>query len=185
MNISTSVAAGLAAASLFLAGCAGQAGPQTASAAPIYKSATARLVDGSGNAMGTATLFETAHGLRVQARVVGAPAGVHGIHLHMVGRCDGPGFTSAGGHWNPTGKMHGMQAPGGHHLGDLPNITIGDDGTGSVDFVIGDGRLRDGDNALLDADGAAIVLHAQADDERTDPSGASGARIACGVISGA
>lgn len=183
MNPSARVAFVLAPAMLLLAGCVGQAGQYGSASAPAQRSATAMLADASGNARGKATLSETAQGLRVQVRVEGVPEGAHGIHLHMVGRCDAPDFASAGGHWNPTGKMHGMQAPGGHHLGDLPNITIGADGTGSIDFLIDGGRLTDGDHALLDADGGAIILHAQPDDERTDPSGASGARIACGVIS--
>ncbi|MFD1610981.1 superoxide dismutase family protein [Sphingomonas tabacisoli] len=115
----------------------------------------------------------------VLVQAEGLPAGTHGIHIHTVGRCDAPDFQTAGGHWNPTGKQHGRDNPMGAHEGDLPNIEIGADGRGNADFTVAGATLA----ALLDADGAAIVIHASADDYRTDPSGNSGARIACGVIS--
>jgi Cu-Zn family superoxide dismutase len=98
--------------------------------------------------------------------------------VHAVGRCDPPGFESAGPHWNPTGREHGSQNPRGQHLGDLPNLLVGADGEGSFDLGIAGADLR----AMLDTDGAALVIHAGADDYRTDPSGNSGARIACGVF---
>jgi Cu-Zn family superoxide dismutase len=96
----------------------------------------------------------------------------------MVGRCDAPDFTSAGGHWNPTQKKHGTMNPQGPHQGDLPNLVIGSDGRGTIGAVIPGATLA----GLLDADGAAMVIHAGPDDLMTDPSGNSGGRIACGVF---
>ena len=106
------------------------------------------------------------------------PPGAHGAHVHTVGRCDPLGFESAGGHWNPTGAKHGANNPAGPHLGDLPNMTVGADGRGTVSFTV-PGATMDG---LLDADGATMMVHANADDLVTDPSGNSGGRIACGVF---
>jgi Cu-Zn family superoxide dismutase len=108
------------------------------------------------------------------------------MHLHQVGRCDQggtPTFASAGGHYNPAGRQHGTQNPEGPHAGDLPNVTVGADGrltlpdSGVVAVMNETARA-----GLLDPDGTALVIHAQADDYRTDPSGNSGARIACGVL---
>jgi Cu-Zn family superoxide dismutase len=110
---------------------------------------------------------------------------VHGIHVHTVGRCDGPGFESAGPHWNPTNRRHGMNNPQGPHGGDLPNVTVAANGVlgETVTLVGADLTTPPGvPGALIDADGAALVIHAQADDYVTDPSGNSGARIACAVI---
>ena len=162
---------------MLLAGCT-MDGPATSAGDAARATATATIADADGAAKGDATLSETAKGLRVQARVGGMAQGVYGIHLHMTGLCEAPKFTSAGAHWNPTGKMHGLESPTGHHLGDIPNLTVGADGNGAVDYVINGGALT----TLLDADGAAVVVHAKADDYKTDPSGNSGDRIACGVV---
>ncbi len=151
--------------------------PAAASAAP-----TAVIVvrDAGGTEKARANLTQDSQGLKVAVQAMGMAPGTYGIHLHMVGRCDAPDFTSAGGHWNPTGAMHGMNAPQGPHHGDLPNLVIGADGRGRLDFTIAGGSLT-GAQGLLDADGGALLIHAQADDYRTDPSGNSGARIACGI----
>ena len=122
-----------------------------------------------------------AGGLRITATAAGLPPGPHGFHVHTTGKCDAPGFTTAGGHLNPMGKMHGTDNPMGSHLGDLPNLIVRADGTASLS------RRLSGDaatltSALFDADGTAIVVHAGPDDYKTDPSGNSGARIACGVL---
>jgi Cu-Zn family superoxide dismutase len=106
------------------------------------------------------------------------PTGTHGAHIHTSGRCEGPDFMTAGGHWNPAGTQHGSLNPAGPHDGDLPNIIIGTDGRGTLGVTVAGGTL----DGLLDADGAAMVIHAAADDMTTDPSGNSGARIACGVF---
>ena len=145
--------------------------------------AHARLLDASGKTVGTARVWDMGDGIHVEANLTGLKAaGTHGIHLHMVGQCTAPDFTSAGGHWNPMGMMHGSENPQGAHKGDLPNITVDAKGAAKLSAHISGVTLREGPNALLDADGAAIVVHAAADDYRTDPSGNSGARIACGVF---
>lgn len=106
--------------------------------------------------------------------------GRYGAHVHAVGRCERPDFESAGSHWNPTARRHGRLNPAGHHLGDLPNLEIGANRAGRIQFTIAGATLA----GLLDADGASVVIHAGPDDERTDPSGNSGARIACAVLRG-
>ena len=109
--------------------------------------------------------------------------GVHGIHFHEKGKCKGPDFESAGAHLNPGKKQHGFQNPKGFHAGDLPNVTVKDDGTVNADLVTNQVTLEKGQpNSLLKKGGTALVIHAQADDYKTDPSGNSGARIACGAI---
>ena len=121
--------------------------------------------------------------VHVRVTVRGFSPGIHGVHLHQVGRCEGPGFESAGPHWNPGGKQHGRLNPQGPHLGDLPNLEVRANGAGRIDFEVQVPAGNDaGANPLLDADGTAVVIHAAADDERTDPSGNSGARIACAVL---
>lgn len=140
--------------------------------------ATARLVTAGGLPAGTARVTEVAGGLRVTVAAAGLQPGTHGSHLHTVGRCDAPDFASAGGHWNPAGTQHGAMNPRGPHAGDLPNLLIGPDGRGTVAVLLAGASL----DALLDADGAALVVHAGADDLMTDPSGNSGARLACGVL---
>ena len=122
-------------------------------------------------------------GLIVRVALRDFRPGAYGVHLHSVGRCDGPDFQTAGAHWNPTGAAHGRDNPAGAHMGDLPNVTVGSDGAGSLEFTVKGATLTTGANPLLDADGAALVIHAKADDYRTDPSGNSGARVACAVLS--
>lgn len=110
--------------------------------------------------------------------------GPHGVHIHAIGKCEGPDFKSAGGHWNPTEKEHGFENTKGAHMGDLFNLDIGEDGTGSLETTIDGGSLTEGEVALLDADGAAFVVHEGPDDLKSDPSGESGGRLACGVFEG-
>ena len=136
----------------------------------------------SGSAVAEAIVVEAADGLRVRVTATGLAPGAYGAHIHAVGRCDPPGFESAGPHWNPTDREHGMQNPQGPHLGDLPNLMVGENGEGSFELRIPGARLGGGARSMLDADGAALVIHAGADDYRTDPSGNSGARIACGAF---
>lgn len=147
-------------------------------AAPTAGSVSAELMDASGGPKGRATVMPMADGLHVTASVQGMAAGTYAIHVHTTGACVAPDFASAGPHWNPTTRQHGTQNPAGPHKGDLPNITVTADGTGKVSSHVMDASL----DGLLDADGAAIVVHAAADDYRTDPSGNSGGRIACGVL---
>jgi Cu-Zn family superoxide dismutase len=140
--------------------------------------ATAELHDAAGAAKAHAQVSQEKDALRVKVQAEQMTPGTYGIHLHAVGRCDAPEFKAAGPHWNPTLRKHGKDNPEGMHQGDLPNLVIGADGTGTIDFVIGNASMA----ALLDADGAAVVLHAGPDDYHTDPAGNSGARIACGVL---
>ena len=121
--------------------------------------------------------------VRVRVTVRGFAPGTYGVHLHQTGRCEGPGFDSAGPHWNPADKQHGRLNPQGPHLGDMPNLEVRTNGAGRIDFEVQvPAGTEAGANPLLDADGTSVVIHAAADDERTDPSGNSGARIACGVL---
>lgn len=160
-----------------LASCGGD---HPAMGAPVAGGlhAVAMLRDATGAAVGRATATEVGGGLRVTVDARGLPAGTHGAHVHTVGACDAPGFTTAGGHWNPTGRQHGSMNPNGPHQGDLPNLVVGSDGRGTVGAVIPGATMA----GLLDADGAALVVHAGPDDLMTDPAGNSGGRIACGVF---
>ncbi|WP_309672139.1 superoxide dismutase family protein [Gemmatimonas sp.] len=144
---------------------------------------TAKVVDAGGRELGVLTFADAGAAISVDGTLRGLPPGVHGMHIHAVGRCDAPDFASAGPHWSPTPKQHGSTNEAGPHHGDLMNLTVGADSSVVVKMSTPAGSLR-GDNPLLDADGAAIVIHATADDYKTDPSGNSGARIACGVASG-
>jgi Cu-Zn family superoxide dismutase len=164
---------GTTTAILLLAGCmtGGTSGPSRGSA-------LASLTAADGAARGSAQIDQGAGGLRVDVKASSLPPGMHGIHLHTTGRCDAPDFASAGPHWNPTERKHGTGNPAGPHHGDLPNIGIGANGRGALSFTVPAATL----DQLLDADGAALVIHANADDNQTDPSGNSGGRIACGVV---
>ena len=138
-----------------------------------------RKADGSLAAR--AMVWQGSGKVEVRVQAAGLPAGHYGVHVHAVGRCEGPAFASAGAHWNPTGRQHGTLNPAGHHLGDLPNLDVDAQGAGRLEFAI-TGASLSGADGILDADGAALVIHAAADDYKTDPSGNSGARIACGVL---
>lgn len=145
---------------------------------------TGRLVTATGEARGTINLTRTTTGngteVRLLVEVFGMAPGTYGSHVHSVGLCEGPAFTSAGPHWNPAARQHGRLNPAGSHHGDLPNIVVGADGRGRIDSVIPD--MVEGRNSLFDVDGSALVVHARPDDERTDPTGNSGDRIACAVL---
>jgi superoxide dismutase, Cu-Zn family len=166
---------------LALAGSAALAGCQTTDELPTDRLGQATLRLANGLPAGTAQLLGSGSQVNVSVALVGISQGVHGAHLHMVGSCDAPDFASAGAHLNPEGRQHGAQNPAGAHLGDLPNVTIGSSGAGSVSATLN--GSRDAVLArLFDGDGTAVVVHAGPDDYRTDPSGNSGSRIACGVL---
>jgi len=157
------------------------AGPAAAPPPAIQVNATANLIDASGARVGSVTFSDTPAGVLVIGSVSGLGLGAHGVHLHAVGQCDGPAFASAGGHFNPQALKHGFRNPAGHHAGDLPNIVMPASGAYGFQFVA-DGVKLTGSNGLIDADGAAIIVHSGADDYMTDPSGGSGARLACGIV---
>lgn len=144
---------------------------------------TADVRDAQGRSRARATVEQSGDSLRVRIEASGMGPGSYGAHIHAVGRCDPPAFTTAGPHWNPIGQMHGKDNPKGMHKGDLPNLMVGADGRGSFEYTIPNAVLSGMlPTKLVDADGAAVVIHARPDDHRTDPSGNSGGRIACGVL---
>lgn len=158
---------------LALSACAQGGGVENATST---SAAEAQLRNAAGVTVATATATPSADGLQIRVEASGLAQGTYGAHVHAVGRCDPPGFESAGPHWNPANRQHGSQNPQGPHMGDLPNLTVGADGAGVLEYAIA------GATPLIDSDGAALVIHAGPDDLRTDPSGNSGARIACGVF---
>lgn len=167
----------MGAAALALGACAEN--PDLGEATPGGRTATASLRTAPGTDVGRVTATEVAGGLRFAIDGNSMPPGTHGAHVHLAGRCDAPGFESAGAHWNPSGRQHGTQNPAGPHEGDLPNLIVGTDGRGTLAVTVPGATMT----GLLDADGSAFIVHANADDLRTDPSGNSGGRIACGVFS--
>lgn len=143
---------------------------------------SANFTGGDGAALGSVAYSEGAGGVTLIVTASGMPPGTHGLHLHDKGLCEGPKFETAGAHWNPGAKKHGRDNPAGAHLGDLANLEVGADGTGSANVTVAGAMIASGANMLADADGTALVVHAKADDYKTDPSGDSGDRIACAVI---
>ncbi len=164
---------------LALVGCA--TGGTGSPAAPS-PSAAAELRDVSGRTWARATAAQVGDSIRVSIDAAGMTSGTYAAHIHTTGRCDPPDFSSAGPHWNPTGQQHGQDNLQGMHKGDLPNLLIGADGRGTLEHSIPSAFLAAGASRLLDADGAAVVIHAKPDDYRTDPAGDAGARVACGVL---
>jgi Cu-Zn family superoxide dismutase len=136
------------------------------------------LVNSAGQAIGTVRAWQTAGGIAFRIDARGLPHGVHGIHVHPIGRCDPPDFASAGTHWNPTNKQHGLNNPNGPHAGDMPNVTVAANGVLQETVILPHANMAE----LLDADGAAILIHANADDYVSQPSGNSGPKIACAVL---
>jgi superoxide dismutase, Cu-Zn family len=155
-----------------------------AAVAQAPKSAHADIANAQGTTIGHATFTTAKDGVRVKVTVSQLAAGEHGIHIHNAGKCEGPAFASAGGHFNPTSTHHGIHnAQEPHpHIGDLPNLTVNDKGTGKLNFLIPGATLGEGTNSLLHDGGTALVIHAKPDDLASDPSGNSGDRVACGVI---
>ena len=162
----------------------------TEQAGPIEEAPAVTLAGPDGQVLGEIQAGDSAEGAVIRLTAQGLPPGVHGVHIHDVGLCEGPAFESAGPHWNPESKQHGMENPQGPHRGDLPNLTVGEDGRLQATMTVQGSNLSGSRtygfaNTILDENGAALVIHAQPDDNRTDPSGNSGDRIACAVLGAA
>jgi superoxide dismutase, Cu-Zn family len=136
------------------------------------------LINSSGQTIGSIRAWQTAGGVTFRIDARGLPHGVHGIHVHPIGRCDPPDFATAGTHWNPTGREHGMNNPKGPHAGDMPNVTVAANGVLQETVTLPNATMAQ----LLDADGSSIMIHANADDYVSQPAGNSGPKIACAVI---
>lgn len=161
---------------IVLAGCASSGGSGRG------HGAVAELSSGDGKRHGVATFDEAGGKVRIVVDADGLFPGKHGVHLHAIGMCQDPAFMSAGGHFNPTTKKHGLDSAEGAHGGDLPNLEADKDGKAHYDVTSDRVTLGSGNLSLFDADGSALVIHEKEDDQKTDPAGNSGGRVLCGVI---
>jgi superoxide dismutase, Cu-Zn family len=144
--------------------------------------ATASLVDSAGARVGVATFADSGGSGRLAVSVTGLAPGRHGMHVHENGSCTPPDFQSAGGHFNPDAKQHGLQNPEGPHAGDLPSLVVEEDGSADTTLAVSRDLLAEGPRSMLGTQQRALVIHANPDDDKTDPSGNSGGRVVCGVI---
>jgi Cu-Zn family superoxide dismutase len=154
----------------------------TAALPAMAQTASAPLKDAQGKEVGSANLTQTPRGVLINIAVKGLPPGEHAFHVHAVGKCEPP-FTTAGGHFNPDTKKHGLLAADGAHAGDMPNLHIPQSGDLTIEVLNAAITLEKGKpNSVFDADGSALIVHAGSDDYKTDPTGEAGGRIACGVV---
>jgi Cu-Zn family superoxide dismutase len=165
-----------------LAGCGGGQPRGPGGSALEAPSATASLVDSTGARVGVATFSDSAGSGWLAVSVTGLTPGPHGMHIHESGTCTTPDFQSVGGHFNPEAKKHGGLNSEGPHAGDLPNLLVEEDGSADTTLAVSRGLLAEGPASMLGPQQRSLVIHADPDDETTDPSGNSGARVVCGVI---
>ena len=156
--------------------------PNLTANAGAQNQARADIKNAEGKTLGTASLREIKDGVVLTVNVEGLPQGLHAVHIHSVGKCEAPAFTSASPHFNPINKKHGLNNPAGPHAGDLPDMYVAKNGNGTYELLMDSITLGSGETSIFDTDGSTIVIHLTADNNITDPAGNSGDRIACGMI---